>query len=282
MSSPWKSATDSPSRQLLWELSRLGIASQESFYARLDRQNHEKEVVHKQALAAAAAEHNRIRESAELVRKELELQIQNERRRRDEEQRRGLEQKRQEQVEREIEETKLLEKEKVKTAELEAKKAAQSERLRKAEAEATAQAHKVEEERQASEAAAQLRKKKQNEEIKRRLAEAKATQQKPDATTPSIPAATTPKPQPITTASSPAIPAQPIQNLQPEVEHQRYLAIHKQLKELRKFMNAEGAKSPDLKKNMGDKRREIRKSVGQLRVGQGVNKTPVSISYLSH
>jgi len=282
MSSPWKSATDSPSRQLLWELSRLGIASQESFYARLDRQNHEREIVHKKALAAAAAEHNRIRESAELVRSELELQVQNERRRRDEEQRRGLEQRRQEQVEREIEEKKLLEKEKAKTAELEAKKAAQSERLRKADAEAAAQAQKLEEERQASQAAAQLKKERQNEEIKRRLAEAKAAQQKPVSTTQSTPAATTPKPQPTTTASSSTIPAQPTINPEPEAEYQRYLAIHRQLKELRKSMIAEGAKSPDLKKNMGDKRREIRKSVGQLRIGQGANKTPVSTPYMHH
>lgn len=282
MSSPWESATDSPSRQLLWELSRLGIASQETFYARLDRQNQEREIVHKQALAAAAAEHNRIRESAELVRRELELQIQNERRRRDEEQRRGLEQRRQEQVEREIEEKKLLEKEKAKTAQLEAKKAAQSERLRKAELEAAAQAEKVEEERQASEAAAQLNRKKQNEEIKKRLADAKATQPKPDPTTQNTPAATNPKPQPTTVASSSAISAQPTINLQPEAEHQRYFTIHKHLKELRKSMIAEGAKSPDLKKNMGDKRREIRKSVGQLRIGQGVNKTPVSTPLMHH
>ena len=275
MSSPWKSAVDSPSRQLLWELSRLGVASQESFYARLDRENHEREIVHKQALAAAAAEHNRIRESAELVRKELEQQVQNERRKRDEEQRRELERRRQEQVEREIEEKKLLEKEKAKTAELEAKKAEQTERIRRAEAEAAAH-QKAEKDRQSSEAAARAQKEKQNVEVQRRLAEPKAAQQTPAPATERTPAATSSAPPPAITAPSSSVPAQPTRNPEREAEHERYLEIHKRLKELRSFMKAEGDKSPDLKTNMGNMRREIRKSVGQLRAGHGANKTPVS------
>lgn len=277
MSSPWKSAVDSPSRQLLWELSRLGVSSQEDFYARLDRETLEREKVHKKALAAAAAEHEKIREGAELARRELEQQVQNERRRRDEEQRRDTERRRQEEVERMIEEKKLLEKEKAKTAALEAKRAEQEERIRKAESEAAAQAQKAEKERQAIEAAAQARKEQKNEELQRRLAEAKPAQQEPSTATQSAPDTTLFKSQP-TVASTPAAPTQAQSALTPqrESEHQGYLIIHRKLKELRKFMAAEGAKSPELKTNMGDLRRQIRKSIGQLRVGTGVNKVPVS------
>ena len=64
MSSPWRSAQDSPSRQLLWELSQLSVASNKDFYARLDRENQERELIHRKALAAAAAEHDRVREPA--------------------------------------------------------------------------------------------------------------------------------------------------------------------------------------------------------------------------
>ena len=282
MSSPWKSAPDSPSRQLLWELSRLGIASQENFYARLDRETHEREVVHKKALAAAAAEHNRIRESAELVRRELEQQVQNERRRREEEQRRELERQRQEQVEKEIEERKLLEREKAKTAALEVKRAEQAERIRKAEAETAAKAQEAEKERQKSQAAERIRKEKQNEELQRRLAQAKAVQEKPAPLVQSKDAPTVPQPQPATTVPTQSGPPQPPHTPEREAEHKRYLAVHKKLKELRVSMLAEAAKSTELKSNMGDMRRNIRKSVGQLRVGQGANKIPVRSPPCTH
>ena len=292
-SSPWKSAVDSPSRQLLWELSRLGVASQEDFNARLDGENREREMVHKKALAAAAAEHDRVRESAESVRKELEQQVQDERLRREEEaKRRAQERKKQEQVARGIEvkrleeekkqqqlarvikEKKQLGKEKAKTAE----KNAELEQLRREEAQAYAQALKAEKQRQDSEAAALAKKEKHNAELQRGLIEVKIAQQKPASITQTTPAAVVTKPHPPTTAPTPAAQVHPTQDSQREAEHKRYLVIHKRLKELRTFIVSGGAGSPDLKRNMGDMRREIRKSVGQLRVGQGTNKVPVTHS----
>ena len=52
-------------------------------------------------------------------------------------------------------------------------------------------------------------------------------------------------------------------------EQEKYLELHKYLKELRKFVLAEGKKDPTLKSTIGDYRRGITKCIGQLREGQG-------------
>ncbi len=55
----------------------------------------------------------------------------------------------------------------------------------------------------------------------------------------------------------------------------RYAEIFKNLKNLRKFMQEQAKTNPALKARMGDMRREIRKSVGQLTVAAGSNKQQV-------
>jgi nucleoporin GLE1 len=57
---------------------------------------------------------------------------------------------------------------------------------------------------------------------------------------------------------------------------EKYLEIHKRLKQLRAFVTEHAKQDPGLKKKMGEMRREIRKSVGQLTEGRGANRTPVS------
>ena len=57
---------------------------------------------------------------------------------------------------------------------------------------------------------------------------------------------------------------------------EKYLEIHKRLKQLRAFVTEHTKQDPGLKKKMGEMRREIRKSVGQLTEGRGANRTPVS------
>ena len=47
-------ATDSPSRQLQWELQQLAISSQEQFIAQLGREDREREVLHRKALSEAS------------------------------------------------------------------------------------------------------------------------------------------------------------------------------------------------------------------------------------
>lgn len=57
----------------------------------------------------------------------------------------------------------------------------------------------------------------------------------------------------------------------------RYIEVHKNLKELRKFVSQQAKTNPALKARMGDMRRDIRKSFGQLTSG-GLreNKVPVA------
>ena len=283
MTSPYKLAKDSPSRQLLWELGQLAISTQEGFYAHLDRESHERETLHQQALAAATAKHENVRRTAEQYRERLEEQIQAERRRREIEDQRELEKLRQEKVEREIEERRR-EVERAKKVEIEEKKIAEVRRL---EEEAAAR-RKVEKERQDGEAA-----KRQEEERN------KATRQKNEAAaaearvkeaavaarrarTESIREAPLPAPAPAPAIqqSTPIDP--PIQDTQIEAEHSRYLEIHRALKELRKFMMAQAKQNPQLKGAMGDMRREIRKSVGQLRDGKGANRVQVFLFVPRH
>ncbi|KAH6640974.1 GLE1-like protein-domain-containing protein [Chaetomium tenue] len=82
-------------------------------------------------------------------------------------------------------------------------------------------------------------------------------------------------PQPNGAASNPETSrsaAQPPTQTRPD----KYAEIHKNLKMLRKFMADQAKSNPTLKGRMGDMRREIRKSVGQLTVTlgvAGVNKT---------
>lgn len=264
MSSPYKNVLDSPSRQLLFELSRLGITAQENFYARLDRESQEREAQHKDALAAAAVAHERIRRGAEIEREKLELQLQAERRRRDEEDQRELELRRQERAEREIAEKKRAI-ERARLAEIEEKRVAD---LRKAEAAAAEEKKRVREENEA--------------EIARRLKEQQDARAKKDETERQAKDAKDAKSraekakQLTTPASQPSHP-QAASNLEREAEHRRYIAIHRNLKELRKFLTTESSKFPQVKQQMGEMRRELKKCIGQLTEGKGANRGPVSL-----
>ena len=281
MASPYKLAKDSPSRQLLWELGQLAISTQEGFYAHLDRESHEREALHQQALAAATAKHESVRRTAEQYRERLEEQIQAERKRREDEEQKELEKLRREKVEQEIAERKR-EVERARTIELEEKRIAEVKRLEKE----SADRRKAERERQDAETA--KRREEDRKETARpkdkaaaadvRLSESTATAQKtrspPAVQAPApIPA---PPPAPSVEQSTPT--TQRIQSAHVEAEHSRYLEIHRALKEFRKYMILQAKQNAQLKGAMGDMRREIRKSVGQLRDGKGANKIQVCLS----
>ena len=283
MTSPYKLAKDSPSRQLLWELGQLAISTQEGFYAHLDRESHEREALHQQALAAATAKHENVRRTAEQYRERLEEQIQAERRRREDEEQRELEKLRREKVEREIEERKR-EVERAKKIEIEEKKIAE---INKLEEEAAAR-RRAERERQDTEAA------KRKEEERRKAARQKDEVAAAEARAKEAAvAAQKARPEPVNQApvtthvsapapatQQPTLSTQPILDTQLEAEHSRYFEIHHALKELRKFMMAQAKQNAQLKAAMGDMRREIRKSVGQLRDGKGANRVQVLLSVL--
>lgn len=83
-----------------------------------------------------------------------------------------------------------------------------------------------------------------------------------------------PEPQPNGTASAPAAAAaQPVQ--QPPTSD-RYVAIHQNLKKLRASITQQAKSSPALKTRLGDMRRELRKNMGQLVSEKGGNKSQVS------
>lgn len=269
--SPWKSVQDSPSRQLLWELSRLALAEQQESYGRLDRESREREVAHNNALAVATARHDKVRKDAEAERDRHERREQQERARRAEEARQHEERLRQAEAERERAERKRMVEE--------AEAAARAERAATQEREAEKARMKDEKDRRNAQAtqaaqAAQARKQEQEAaERKKALEEGKAREAALAAT-----ARPSPNAQPVVSAekaSGPTISQKTTRDPVREAEHQRYLEIHRTLKEVRKFMLQQGKQNPKLKEKMGDMRREIRKSVGQLREGKGKNTAQV-------
>ena len=281
MTSPYKLAKDSPSRQLLWELGQLAISTQEEFYAHLDRESHEREALHQQALAAATAKHESVRRTAEQYRERLEEQIQADRKRKDEAEQRELEKLRREKVEREIVERKR-QVERAKTIELEEKRIAEVESLEREAADRRKAARERQDanaaKRQEEERQKAARQKEQDEAAEVRARETAVAAQK------ARPAPVVQAPAPIPAPAPPVQHATPTtqypQNTQLETEHSRYLEIHGALKELRKFMTAQTKQNAQLKGAMGDMRREIKKSVGQLRDGKGANKVQVHLSVL--
>ena len=64
-------------------------------------------------------------------------------------------------------------------------------------------------------------------------------------------------------------------SFQPDPLHPAYLEVHQRLKQLRTSMIQFGKRTPELNRLVGDTRREIRKCIGQFVVGKGVNKIPV-------
>ena len=269
---PYRLATDSPSRQLQRELQQLEISSQKQFSAQLDREDDEREVLHREALTEASARHDRIRREAEQLREQLEQQVQAERRRREEEAQKENDRLRREREEQELAAKKRQESERARTAELEAKRAAEVKRTEKE----AAERRKQDQERRDAEAAQKLEEE-QAAEIRRkdeaRAAEARAKQS----------AITSQQAQTAPTTKVSTQPAHQVTqlpqsiNLNPqwEEEHQRYLTIHQRLKELRNGMVSQAKQNPELKQAMGDMRREIKKSVGQVREGKGANSNQV-------
>ncbi|KAK8058721.1 hypothetical protein PG994_009169 [Apiospora phragmitis] len=91
---------------------------------------------------------------------------------------------------------------------------------------------------------------------------------KPTASQPTNPFAPATAQKPATQAPAQVQPTKP--PAVPDVD--RYVQIHKNLKKLRALLTEHARTNPQLKKLMGEMRREIRKSLGQLTGGKGANK----------
>jgi nucleoporin GLE1 len=271
ITSPYRLATDSPSRQLQWELQQLAISAQEDFNAQLDLENEQREALHREALNEATARHDMVRREAEQARAQLEQQILAERRRREEDAQKETDRLRREE-EQMIAANRKRDEERARTAELEERKLAEAKRKEKE----AAEKRQLEIERKNAETTQRL--KEEQQAVIRRKEEAQATKVKA--------AQNTPAPISTTSAQQARQALQPTRSAHPspqsEEEHQRYLTIHQRLKELRKGMASQAKQNADLKQAMGDMRREIRKSVGQVREGKGANQNQVChIKYLS-
>ncbi|KAI9820003.1 MAG: hypothetical protein M1827_006574 [Pycnora praestabilis] len=274
MESPYKLATDSPSKQLLSELGRLRINADEGFYARLERETSEREKIHRLALAAAAVEHERVRESAEVARERFQLELDQERKRRDEEERLDLDRKRQEKADRELEQRRR-EIGEARKEEAERKKLADAAREKK-----ELDRRKLDQEQKQKRETEAARQKSEKENAEKTGRERREAIQN---------AAPVPLPQPacearpLPPAPSPALP-QPLPRLptlksstsEKELAQQQYVEIHKRLKQLRKFMVQQSKQNPNLKERMGDMRREIKKCLGQLTEGKGANQGSIN------
>jgi len=260
---------DSPSKQLMLELTReleqvklfntelkkVHAYERKTYYENLDRIDRELEAVHTAALDDAAAFHDRVREEAEATLQEHVRAEEEERRRKEEEVR-----KEQERIEREKAEK--LRREREEAARLEAECKAKEEARKKAEEDAERARRAAEEE-----TARKDREEKERVEAENRKKdeEAKRAQQAAE--------------QQVQTQQQQRLGAGRLTAQEISVQ-ERYVALHKTLKEMRQNLRNVGKENLVVKKAMGDMRRAIKKCVGQLRDGKGTNKKQVCLSCL--
>lgn len=249
---------DSPSKQLMLDLARdleqvrifdaelkkVKAYERKMFYENLDRIDREREAVHTAALDEAAAFHDRIREEAEATLREHIRAEEEERRRKEEEAR-----KKKERIEREKAEK--LRREQEEAARKEAERKAKEDAKKKAEEEAeqarrAAQADKERQERERLE----VEKRKQEEE--KNQAERKALSER------------------LAKLGGVRLTDNEIR------VQERYVELHRVLKQMREWLRNVGKENLAVKQAMGDLRRSIKKSVGQLRDGKGTNRQQVS------
>jgi nucleoporin GLE1 len=251
----------------------MRASATETFYGQLDASSSEQEAVHRAALAAAAAEHARIRQSAEVARAKFENEVQRKIAQRREEERRQLERLREERRAREREEERAKWEEEERVREMQEKEEREERERREDERRRREwrEAEERERERERKEREEDGKRQKEKEEEDKQRAQLEA--QKVAA----LPAAQAPATQPDA-APSPAVSQQSgvtLEAKRQQFEAQMLVEIHKRLKQLRKFMVAQSKQNEALKKSMGDMRRQIRKSVGQLTEGKGANRSPV-------
>ncbi|KAJ5752613.1 hypothetical protein N7520_009530 [Penicillium odoratum] len=265
-------ALDSPSKQLMDDLARelqqakifdndmrkVRAYERKTFYEKLDRLDREREEVHTAALDKVAAQHAQIGREAEEILREHNRAEEEERRRKEEQARKERERIEREKAERlRLEQEEAARLEAAREAAREAERKTKEEQKKKAEEEAervrrAAQEQKEREERQQRDKVeAENRARKEEAKKAQEAAEEKARSQQQQ------------KQQKFGGSS-----------LAPEEINiqERYVALHKTLKEMRAWLRDFGKKEPVIKKAMGDMRRSITKSVGQLRDAKGVNK----------
>ncbi|KAL3473315.1 hypothetical protein BJX99DRAFT_200802 [Aspergillus californicus] len=265
---------DSPSKQLMldltrdleqlrvhnFELKKVKAYERRSFYESLDKLDSELEAQHNAALDKVAARHDQVLEEAEETLR-AHQRAEEESRRKAEEARREAERKEQERAEklrRDKEEFARREVERqaaLKVAE-EAKRQALEETEKRKQLEQKEKERK-EQERKERERLEEEARKRQAETQK---AEQEAAQRLKDETSQNQQAARQKQ------LGGGKLTAEEVKI------HQRYVELHQHLKKFRQYLKDQAKMNPIVKQNMGEMRRTIKKCVGQLREGKGVNK----------
>jgi nucleoporin GLE1 len=266
---------DSPSKQLMLDLVReleqvrvfdsdlkkVHQYERKSFYENLDRVDREREAIHTAALDEVAAFHDRVREEAETTLKahlraeEEERLRKEEAARQKEEHRLACEKAEKLRLEREAAARAEAERQARELAEKKAEKKAadEAEAAKKAAALETARKAALEEKLRKERELADTEKRKQEEEAEKAQRDAKDKAQS----------------QQQKQLGAGNLSADDIR------VHQRYVELHQTLKEMRKWLKDLSQGQPALKSTIGNMRRSIKKSVGQLRAGPGANKSQV-------
>ena len=241
---------DSPSREHLEELIAQHEYYNKELYERLERAESKRRKTYADALKAASVEHERVRNSARIAQERVLQEIERKRQLQEHAQARELAQEEQARLQREIIEQRKRADEERRLAELK-EKAASEKRQHQQEQEARRlDTERKEKERQAAE------QQKTEQDAQRAEEERRAKQQvevKPA--------------QPIITPSTAEASQASLFTstlAEREAEHKRYLHLHQWLKQMRQDVVTRAKKDPQAKSKVGDWRREIKKSIGQL------------------
>lgn len=276
------------------------INSDRDFNERLDLAAAERAKLHQEELARAAAEHERVRQSAERARQWHILEEEKRKQQQEEEENRALERARKEKLELEIasqkrrlEEQRREEIERRQAAERARQLAENEARLKaeklKQEAEEKRRAEQAESDRKAHEASAAAEKARAQRAEQVQQAQQRALQQIPQQIH-QQPLQQLPKPpaEPATsliptsglssTTPAHATAASPLISsiAEREVLHKKYLDVHKRLKEFRKNMINWSKQNPELKSQLGDARRSLRTRVGQITGARAANTATIA------
>lgn len=270
---------DSPSRQLQVDLdaalanihlheiesSKLHAFQRRQQQEELDAKEAAQARVHHFELNAAFAQHDGVLKQAEAVlQAELRHQQEEKERREREEQRRLEEQNARIKAEQEARQRE------------QERKAQEEKERRDREEKARQEADRLAKQRAQAEAEEKERKEKEAAEHRERervaKAEHEANLKKQEEARQAAAARAVPPPQPK--------PSSPNHAANPEVEkrHNEYLALHKKLKTFRKDFFAAAKKDAALKPHVGDMRRAMKASIGQLTDDKSGNRKAVSIS----
>ncbi|KAJ5135697.1 uncharacterized protein N7515_004975 [Penicillium bovifimosum] len=244
------------------DLKKVHQYERKSFYENLDRVDREREAIHTAALDEAAAFHNRIREEAEMtlkahIRAEEEERLRKEEAaRKKEEHRLACEKAEKLRLEQEAAARAEAERQAKELAKKKAEKKAaeEAEAAKKAAALETARKAALEEKLRKERDLADNQKRKQEEEAEKALRDAKDKSQSYQQKQ----------------LGGGVLSAEDIR------VHQRYVELHRTLKEMRKWLKDISQGQPALKTTIGNMRRSIKKSVGQLRTGTGANKAQIA------